>query len=34
MHLADLASRPLATERVNSLARGVLGVAIGVVILV
>jgi uncharacterized membrane protein HdeD (DUF308 family) len=33
-NLADLAGRPLATERVNSLARGVLGVAIGVVILV
>jgi uncharacterized membrane protein HdeD (DUF308 family) len=33
-NLADLADRPLATERVNSLARGVLGVAIGLVILI
>ena len=33
-NLEDLAGRQLATERVNSLARGVLGVAIGVVILV
>jgi uncharacterized membrane protein HdeD (DUF308 family) len=32
--LNDLAGRPVATERVNSLARGVLGVAIGLVILV
>src|SRR4029450_10793889 len=33
-NFTDLAGRPLATERVNSLARGVLGVAIGLVILV
>jgi uncharacterized membrane protein HdeD (DUF308 family) len=33
-NLDDLTGRPLGTERVNSLARGVLGVAIGVVILV
>jgi hypothetical protein len=32
--LNDLADRPVATERVNSLVRGVLGVAIGLVILV
>jgi uncharacterized membrane protein HdeD (DUF308 family) len=32
--LNDLTGRPVATERVNSLARGVLGVAIGLVILV
>jgi uncharacterized membrane protein HdeD (DUF308 family) len=33
-NFTDLAGRPLATERVNSVARGVLGVAIGLVILV
>jgi hypothetical protein len=32
--LDDLAGRPLATERVNSLARGVLGVAAGIAILI
>jgi uncharacterized membrane protein HdeD (DUF308 family) len=32
--LNDLAGRPLATERVNSLARGVLGVAAGIAILI
>ena len=32
--LNDLAGRPLATERVNSLARGALGVAAGIAILI
>lgn len=32
--LNALAGRPLATERVNSLARGVLGVAAGIAILI